>query len=135
MIEIEVEARRVNFAKFTDYIQKNYRKNLNECDYKILQAITNTYSNNEIKLALDYCKDKGTDSLIYLQKCLKQGYYKNNNENKTPSWFEEDLSGDSLDEEDKEWLRNFYKKYCRTEEQYYQRLKETGLEENLENAT
>lgn len=128
MIEIEVEARRVNFDKLTEYIQKNYRSNLNERDYEILQAITNTYSNNEIKLAIAYCENNATDSLMYLQKCLKQGYYKKITGDNPPSWFEEDLKPEPLDKEDKEWMRNFYKKYCRTEEQYYQRLKENGLE-------
>ena len=34
-----------------------------------------------------------------------------------------------LSEEDKEWARSYYKKYCDTEEEYHKRLRDNGLEE------
>lgn len=41
----------------------------------------------------------------------------------------ENNAKEPLDEEEKEWARNFYKKYCDTEEEYKEKLKKIGLEE------
>ena len=127
MIEIETTTRRVNFEKFIDYVQENYRIKLNDIDYEILHEIANTYSREEIKLALDYCKEKKTDSLIYLQQALKQKYYQNEKISIVPKWLDMEIKAEPLTEEDKEWVRYFYKKYCDTEEEYKQRLIENDL--------
>lgn len=36
---------------------------------------------------------------------------------------------EQLSEEDKEYARSYYKKYCDSEEEYHKKLKENGLEE------
>ena len=33
------------------------------------------------------------------------------------------IKPESLDDEDKEWARNFYKRYCDSEEEYYKKIK------------
>jgi len=52
-----------------------------------------------------------------------------NMELKMNSW--EDLNHEPLDENDKEWCRNFYKKYCDNEEEYRERLVRNGLDVNV----
>ena len=121
--------RRVRFDKFIIYIQENYRINLNSQDYEILQEIADNYSPKEIMLAIEYCKQKKTDSLFYLQKTLIKKYYQNEKQVELPNWLENEMKSEPLDEEDKKWLRNFYKKYCDTEKDYYEKLRINGLEE------
>lgn len=43
----------------------------------------------------------------------------------------DNIKSKPLDEEDKEWWRCFYKKYCDTEEEYHERLVRNGLEKNV----
>ena len=62
--------RRVRFDKFIDYIQENYRTRLNSKDYEFLQEIADHYTADEIINAISYCKEKKSDSLIYLQQIL-----------------------------------------------------------------
>lgn len=38
-----------------------------------------------------------------------------------------DLKYEPLSEEDKEWARGFYKKYCETEKEYHEKLIRNGL--------
>ncbi len=121
--------RSVNLNKFITYVETNYRTNLNSMDYEILKEIAKEYPAQEIKLALDYCKGKKTNSLIYLQDALNKKYYQNEQVGIVPSWIDEELKAEPLDEEDKEWCRKFYKKYCDNEEEYHKRLKDNGLEE------
>lgn len=127
---MEKQSRRVRFENFIDYIQKEYRQCvLNGKDYEILEKLSKEYSAQEIKLALDYCKKQKTDSLIYLEKCLINKYYEQEEKNNDPEWMQnpELCKSGPLDEKDKEWCRYFYKKYCDTEEEYQKRLLENGL--------
>ena len=122
--------RRVRFDKFIDYIQENYRTRLNSIDYEFLQEIADNYTAEEIMNAISYCKEKKSDSLIYLQDALKNKYYQQEKTtSEEPKWFKEELKAEPLDEKDKEWARSYYKKYCDTEEEYHKRLKENELEE------
>ena len=122
--------RRVRFDKFIDYIQENYRTRLNSKDYEFLQEIADHYTADEIINAISYCKEKKSDSLIYLQDALKNKYYQQKAEKEyEPSWLNLEIESEELDEEDKEWARSYYKKYCDTEEEYHERLRENGLEE------
>lgn len=122
--------RRVRFDKFIDYIQENYRMHLNPKDYEFLQEIADNYTADEIMNAITYCKEKKSDSLIYLQDALKNKYYQQEKTiSEEPKWFKEELKAEPLDEEDKERARAYYKKYCDTEEEYHERLRENGLEE------
>lgn len=121
--------RRVRFDEFITYIQENYRINLNSRDYEVLQTIADNYSAKEIMLAIDYCKQKKTDSLFYLQDALTKKYYQSEKQVDVPNWFEDEIKTEPLSEDDKKWLRNFYKKYCDTEEEYYEELKINGLED------
>lgn len=121
--------RPVRFEDFINYIQENYRANLNSRDYEILEIIANNYASKEILKALKYCKEKKVDSLLYLQDALMKKYYQD--EAEVPNWFIEEIKSESLSEEDKEWCRNFYKKYCDTEEEYQERLIRNGLEPNV----
>lgn len=128
---MENKPRRVRFEKFIDYIQKEYRQCvLNNKDYEILEKLSKEYSANEIKQALDYCKNQKTDSLVYLEKCLLNKYYEQDGIVDVPEWIQhpEICKSEPLSEEDKEWARGFYKKYCDTEKEYYERLKANGLE-------
>lgn len=124
------EPRRVRFDDFIDYMQKNYRMHLNSKDYEMLQAIADTYNADEIMKAIEYSKNRGSDSLIYLQDTLRNKYYQSQKEEeKTPKWLKEEVIKEPLDEKDKEWARNFYKKYCETEKEYQEKIKNLGLEE------
>lgn len=124
------EPRRVRFDDFIDYIQKNYRMHLNSKDYEMLQAIADTYNADEIMKAIEYSKNRGSDSLIYLQDTLRNKYYQSQKEEeKIPKWLKEEVIKEPLDEKDKEWARNFYKKYCETEKEYQEKIKNLGLEE------
>ena len=122
--------RRVRFDKFIDYIQENYRTRLNPKDYEFLQEIADNYTAEEIINAITYCKEKKSDSLIYLQDALKNKYYQQEKTiSEEPKWFKEELKAEPLDAEDKEWARSYYEKYCDTEEEYHERLRDNGLEE------
>lgn len=122
--------RRVRFDKFIDYIQENYRTRLNSKDYEFLQEIADNYTAEEIINAITYCKEKKSDSLIYLQDALKNKYYQQKVEKEyEPNWLNLEIEQEELSEEDKEWARSYYKKYCDSEEEYHKRLKETRLEE------
>ena len=122
--------RRVRFDKFIDYIQENYRTRLNPKDYEFLQEIADNYTADEIMNAITYCKEKKSDSLIYLQDALKNKYYQQEKTiSEEPKWFKEELKAEPLDDEDKEWARAYYKKYSDSEEEYHERLRENGLEE------
>lgn len=122
--------RRVRFDKFIDYIQENYRTRLNPRDYEFLQEIADNYTAEEIMNAITYCKEKKSDSLIYLQDALKNKYYQQEKTiSEEPKWFKEELKAEPLDDEDKEWARAYCKKYSDSEEEYHERLRENGLEE------
>lgn len=122
--------RRVRFDKFIDYIQENYRTRLNSKDYEFLQEIADNYTAEEIMNAISYCKEKKSDSLIYLQDTLKNKYYRQEKiMSEEPKWFKEELKAVPLDDEDKEWARDYYKKWCDNEGDYHKKLKENGLEE------
>ena len=103
---------------------------LNAKDYEFLQEIADNYTAEEIINAITYCKEKKSDSLIYLQDALKNKYYQQKAEKEyEPSWLNLEIESEELDEEDKERARAYYKKYCDTEEEYHERLRENGLEE------
>lgn len=122
--------RRVRFDKFIDYIQDNYRTRLNPKDYEFLQEIADNYTAEEIMNAITYCKEKKSDSLIYLQNTLKNKYYQQEKiMSEEPKWFKEELKAEPLDDEDKEWARTYYKKWCDNEEDYHKKLKANGWEE------
>ncbi len=122
--------RRVRFDKFVDYIQKNYRMHLNSRDYEMLQAIADDYNADEIMKAIEYSKNRGSDSLIYLQDALKNKYYQSQKEEeKGPDWLEKEVKKEPLDEEECEWARSFYYKYCDSKEEVEKRIEELGLEE------
>jgi hypothetical protein len=124
---LETKTRRVRLQDFINYVEANYRKcTLNEKDYEIIKAIADNYSAKDIKLALDYCIEQGTDSLIYLKKTLDNKYYADTKKI-IPTWMDEKLESEPIDEEDKEWCRGFYEKYCQSEEEYLRRIKEEGL--------
>ena len=117
--------RHVRFGDFIDYIQKNYRMHLNSRDYEMLETIANNYNSEEIMKAIEYSKSRGSDSLKYLQDALREKYYQSQKvEEKGPEWLEKEVKKEPLDEEEKEWARNFYKKYCDTEEEYKEKIKE-----------
>lgn len=120
---------RARFDKLVIYIQKNYRAQMNGKDYEFLKEIADNYSSEEIFKAIEYSKQK-SDSLVFLQKVLKFKYYQKATEEAIePEWFNEKIEQEELSEEDKEWARSYYKKYCGSEEEYHKRLKENGLEE------
>lgn len=121
------EPRRTYFDSFKKYIVNNYRSNLNDRDEELLQVIADDYSVKEIKQAVAYCKSEKTDSLVYLQKALAEKYYQNTKVGIEPKWLNQEFKSEPLDEEDKEWCRKFYKKYCDSEEEYQKRLKDNGL--------
>lgn len=120
---------RARFDKLVIYIQKNYRAQMNGKDYEFLKEIADNYSSEEIFKAIEYSKQK-SDSLVFLQKVLKFKYYQKVKEEVIePEWFNKKIEQEELSEEDKEWARSYYKKYCDSEEEYHKRLKENGLEE------
>ena len=122
--------RRVRFDKFIDYIQENYRMHLNAKAYEFLQEIADNYTAEEIINAITYCKEKKSDSLIYLQDALKNKYYQQEiKKDHEPSWLNLEIESEELDEKDKKYARSYYKKYCDSEEEYHKRLKENRLEE------
>lgn len=105
------EERTINFEKFIDYVQNNYRQKLNDIDYELLNEIANNYNKRDIFDALKYCK-KRSNSLLYLIDALENEYYKESkSENLIPSWFEEDLKPEPLDDEDIKWLEDFHKRH------------------------
>jgi len=112
------EPRRVRFDDFIDYIQKNYRMHLNSKDYEMLETIADAYNAEDIMKAIEYSKNRGSDSLIYLQDALKNKYYQDKKqEEKGPEWLDNKVQKEPLDEEDKEWVRNYYYKYCDSKEE------------------
>ena len=120
--------RRVRFDDFIDYIQKNYRMHLNSKDYEMLKAIADTYNSEEIMKAIEYSKNRGSDSLIYLQDALRDKYYQSQaKDEKKPEWLDKEVKKEPLDEEDKKYAREFYKKYCDTEEEYQERIERLKL--------
>ena len=65
-----------------------------------------------------------------MQDALKNKYYQQKAEKEyEPSWLNLEIESEELDEEDKERARAYYKKYCDTEEEYHERLRDNGLEE------
>lgn len=120
---------RARFDKLVIYIQKNYRAQMNGKDYEFLQEIVDNYSSEEIFKAIEYSKQK-SDSLVFLQKVLKFKYYQKAKEEAIePEWFNEKIEREELSEKDKKYARSYYKKYCDTEEEYHERLRDNGLEE------
>jgi len=123
------EPRRVRFEKFVEYIQENYRMHVNSKDYEMLETIAKDYSAEEIMKAIEYSKSRGSDSLIYLQKVLKNKYYQvQKEEEKTPEWLDTEIKCELIDEEDKEWARNYYYKYCDSNEEAEENIKKLNLE-------
>lgn len=120
--------RRVRFGEFVDYIQKNYRMNLNSIDYELLTKIADDHSANEIMQAITYCKKKGQDSLVYLQKALVGKYYQENNSNSIPGWMNENIEKQPLDDSDIEYFQDFYQRYCGDEEILKEKIQEMTIE-------
>lgn len=122
------ETRRVNLNRLIDYVQENYRKLTGGRDYELLQTIADTYPAEEIKQALDYCKEKKTDSLIYLQDALRHKYYLSKPKPNEPSWLNETFEKEPLDEKDIAYFKEHFKQFCDTEEEYQELLKRNGWE-------
>lgn len=92
------------------FLVREWYENLKKYSSEIIaKALTHhgNYRMNNLKEIEDYCSG--------LQRDKK--------------WHDELEKGkeDPLSEEDKEWARNFYKKYC--EEEYQEKIKKLGLEE------
>lgn len=118
----------INITKFINYIQTTYRTRISAIEYEKLMNIAKEYDREELLQAVDYCKNKGTDSINYLEKTLANKYYKSNLGIELPKWCDEELIAQPLDEEEKEWARNFYYKYCDSVEEAEARIKENCLE-------
>ncbi len=110
---METKQRRVNLNKLITYIEKNYRTNLNERDYEFIKTIADSYLSKEIKLAIDYCKNKKTDSLVYLQDALAKKYYINKKQETVPNWISnsELCVSDPMTKQEEKELENILKKY------------------------
>lgn len=111
---MEKKPRRVRFEKFVDYIQKEYRQCvLNSKDYEILEKLSKEYLAKEIKQALDYCKNQKTDSLVYLEKCLVNKYYEQEETIGIPKWIQhpEICKAEPLTKEEQKELEEILKKY------------------------
>lgn len=131
----EGKSRRVRFDDFIDYIQKNYRMYLNSKDYEFLQEISENYFADEIMNAIDYCKKKKSDSLIYLRDALSNKYYEEQGSKKIePRWLNQEIVPElKLTKKDKVFVKYFYHKYCDTEEEYQEKIKNIEWSEENEN--
>lgn len=127
----EGKSRRVRFDDFIDYIQTNYRMHLNSKDYEFLEEISENYFADEVMKAIEYCKSKKSDSLIYLRDALSNKYYENQSKTNAiePKWLNQEINSErKLTKEDKMFAKYFYNKYCATKEEYKEKLEKYGLE-------
>lgn len=105
--ERDKDTRRVAFDKIVDYVQGNYRKNMNNRDYEYLVQIYD-FDFEDIKNAVEYCKSKNTDSLVYLLKALKEGYAK---KQICPSWMDKELKKEPLSDKELLEVKELYKEF------------------------
>ena len=76
----------MNITKLIEYIEQNFRKTLYRIDYEILDDISKqNFSEEQIKNAVEICKQNNTDSVKYLQRVIQNT---KTEETKKPSWYE-----------------------------------------------
>ena len=113
--------------KFFNYIQENYRSSLNSIDYDILTDIAENYSSPEIIKAINYCKAKSSNSLMYLKDALNKKYYELDIKAIRPDWMDKEIKEKPLTEEDIIFAKEFYYQFCDAKEEAERRIKEVGL--------
>lgn len=109
---METETRAcVNLEKFIDYIQKNYRSSLVPVDYEIITEIADNYPREEIIKAMNYCKSKKSNSLMYLKDALSKKYYEDLDNSIVPDWMNKDLKAEPLSDEEKQEMEELLKEF------------------------
>lgn len=109
--------------------------------WEILKRNKNDKTHTEEDMAIYYSLFKDVEDQIFIEavkevllnvpyfprvdelnECIQHTQQKD----KTEKWKE--IKVELLTKEDKEWCKNFYKKYCDSEEEYHERLVKNNLE-------
>lgn len=116
-----VKINKTIFKKKWEELEKYYKKShtREEANFFYLQIkdLTDAEFTKMVNLTYKNCKYFPNISEFWNMKP----------DNKFEDW--ESIQPESLNEEDKAFVRAFYKKYCNTEEEADRRIKELGLEE------
>lgn len=113
----------MNIQKLVDTIQANYRTILNSYDYEIIEKfiLPKNYTEKKLNEAINIAKSQCKDSLKYLVAVL-------NNMPKDPmeAWQEKlnCTNKEIFNQKDYEFAIEYYKKYCDSEEEYKNKIKE-----------
>lgn len=115
----------MNIDNLINYVEKNFRKTLYRIDFEILEDISKqNFSEEQIKNAVEICKQNNTDSVRYLQKVLQ-----NTKQEAKTEWLDTETNKQPLDAEDKKIAREFYYQFCDSKEEAEKRIKELNLED------
>lgn len=110
------------FKKEWEQLEKYYKKKHTHDEanfyYSMLKDLSDEDFKQTLKNVYNHCKYFPNIAEIREQVPNKQDAILSNFQN---------VKYEPLDEEDKEWCRKFYKKYCDSEEEYQKRLKDNGL--------
>ena len=106
------------WEQLENYYKKTHTREEANFYYLKLKDLSDEFFIQTIQNVYDHCKYFPNIAEIREQ-------VPNQQETTMKQW--ESIKSEPLDEQDKEWCRRFYKKYCDTEEEYLRRLKENGV--------
>lgn len=113
------------FKKEWQQLEKYYRKTHTRDEANFYYSKLKDLSDREFEEVIDlvFKKCKYFPGIAEIRELIPR-------KDKTMEQFSEweNTTKEPLDDEDKEWARNYYKKYCDTEEEYQLRIKELKLE-------
>lgn len=113
----------MSIQELVEIIENKFKPILNPYDYEIIEKYIypKKHSEKQLNEAIEISKSKCTDNLKYLVSVL------NNMPKDTMEVWQEKLEStknDKLSKEDHEYAVDFYRRYCDTEEEFRQKIKE-----------
>lgn len=102
-----------------NYIQSKFGRTLSNIEYEQLDKMLDSYTEQEIKKAVDDCCNQNIRNINYISKVL------NGNKKEEPSWLNENIEKEYVSEEEFIELFDLMKRFVPEE------LKETWLKEKI----